>query len=847
MANDDLGWGVVHTELKMEFSSSVVLVTTKLSVQWRNVGPVTAPLILDGVELTISRLLIDGIEAKEGEAIVEERVLRLHLGERPQAIIEVTTQPRLRQPHELGVVVQPGLINTHLEPTGMRRVTYCLDRPSERSTYDVTLVADAEFPTLLAGGALVDAGQLPDGRAWRRFVDPVAKPTYLFSALAAKMGACTRVISTTSTSTEITVVAPGDPTVSGAYALDVLESAMKFDDATGGLPYDLAQLTMASVQGYPDATEYHGLMFFEPSTLLLDDAGWTDDDLLPILANVSHEYFHHTRGNRITVSAWDQLALKEGLTVLAQNDFRELLDGPSARAAAVAFLRRVQYPEESLLAVPVVRGDQPAASEVYNRTTYLKGAEIFRMLRALVGPTAWRSATDAFHQDFDLSHASVSDFVAALQRSCPELSESISSIARWFFLVGRPKVSVTVDEADGQRVLRLSRSDALLEETPVGIPIEYTTLAPEGTGPQGVQVAFMSGRTLDVVLPKESRGVVSLLRGLSAPIDLTANYTDEELGLIVSDETDVYARVAAVEKLSAVIVDATRSGDFTRRDTAATQLVAALGVVMERESDHATLATLLQLPSEIILGDRDYEIDVDGIHTGVVHLARVLGGGLGERLDAVLKSATYGPRSTTPSDRATRQLIDACLTLLLHRGKPEDFARATALIHGDDWTLATRALAQSVAINHPDVEAMLDETSRRWSNSPKLFDRWIRAQSAAPRPETISRVAALVRSNHYLRSDRSRVMAVWFPFCTMNRVAFHDPSGAGYKLFIDEVETLSTVSPQLVLRLVPELLQFQRFDTGRRELLRTQLERVRDFHGLGEFALGIVDSLLASA
>jgi hypothetical protein len=48
-----------------------------------------------------------------------------------------------------------------------------------------------------------------------------------------------------------------------------------------------------------------------------------------------------------------------------------------------------------------------------------------------------------------------------------------------------------------------------------------------------------------------------------------------------------------------------------------------------------------------------------------------------------------------------------------------------------------------------------------------------------------------------------------------------------------------------VIRLVGDLLQFKRFDEHRSALMRHELERMADAPGMPDFAVGIVQSLLA--
>jgi len=89
-------------------------------------------------------------------------------------------------------------------------------------------------------------------------------------------------------------------------------------------------------------------------------------------------------------------------------------------------------------------------------------------------------------------------------------------------------------------------------------------------------------------------------------------------------------------------------------------------------------------------------------------------------------------------------------------------------------------------------------------------------------------------------------MALWLPFCTRNRSVFHDRSGAGYRLFVDEVGVLMPINPAVVVRLVGDLLQFARFDDARCQLMRTELQRMVEMPGTPDFAVSMVRRLLDS-
>ena len=153
-------------------------------------------------------------------------------------------------------------------------------------------------------------------------------------------------------------------------------------------------------------------------------------------------------------------------------------------------------------------------------------------------------------------------------------------------------------------------------------------------------------------------------------------------------------------------------------------------------------------------------------------------------------SSDLDPAGTSPDDIARRWLVEPVLAPLLAVGDPDGFALARSMVDGPDHTRAMRSFAQLLHHTAGRVDDLVAATFDRWQHAPKLVDRWLRAQSGARRADTIDRVAALAAGPLYDRGDRSRVMAVWFPFATRNRSVFHDPSGAGYRVFVDELGPL---------------------------------------------------------
>jgi len=849
-------WHLHHVEMTIELDPARV-VTHAIAHLTRLPGGDIDELVLDGRGLELLTLTVDGEPRQPADGDVTDRSLRVRLGAGNHHTVGYTVAAVPGGPQDSGFTVRPQLLSTNCEPTGFRRITYFLDRPANRATFDVTLVGNpASYPVMLSNGDLHSSGTYDDGRVWARFVDPISKPSYLFAVVAGVLSTVSADHTTiTGRAIELRVVASPALIDGAEFALRTMTQAMAYDEANGGIEHDLDVLSFVAIPGYPDATEYHGLMFFDASILVADTRGHVDDDLMIIAANIAHEYGHHVRGNRITVRSWDQLALKEGLTVLtAQNDFRRHWLGPVARVLDVLDLRRLQFPEEVTIGAPVLRGEVANPEQLYTRTTYLKGAEIFGMLRNVLGAKRWRGVFGEFLRRFDLGSAGVDDFVELAQELAPELAADIEGVARWFYLAGRPALRITTKQEGATVTVRVQRTDQLADDPPVTIPVVLGFHLLDGTittvrvagAPCATHLLMVTSRDQTFTAAAEGPIIVSALRGYSAPVDLAIDAPLAHLVALMTGDDDPFIRWWASEALMIQVIDALRAGEVVAAGSALAALIEGLRFVIDHEHDPALLAQLLALPDEFMLGDREPLIDVDGVAGALATLRREVGLALHDSLLGVLaQHSTDDPVGTASSDIAQRMLVEPCLGYLLATGSPQAVAAAERELASPSPTRAVRALGQLAHCDDVPLEKYLAETYQRWSGAPKILDRWLRAQSGSRRADTVARVGALVAGELYDRADRGRVMAIWFPFCTRNRGVFHDPSGAGYRLFIDEVAVLMPLNPSLVIRLVGDLLQFQRFDDGRRSLMRAELTRMADIPGTPDFAVGIVRHLLA--
>ncbi|MDP3755152.1 MAG: aminopeptidase N, partial [Polaromonas sp.] len=174
-------------DLCFDLDPAKTRVLNKMTLR-RNTDVPAQPLKLDGEELNLARVLVNGQGTSfkmDGEKLVLEN---LPLGPEPFELEIFTTCAPAKNTKLMGLYVSNDSFFTQCEAEGFRRITYFLDRPDVMASYTVTLRADkARYPVLLSNGNLVEQGELEGGRHFAKWVDPHKKPAYLFALVAGQL------------------------------------------------------------------------------------------------------------------------------------------------------------------------------------------------------------------------------------------------------------------------------------------------------------------------------------------------------------------------------------------------------------------------------------------------------------------------------------------------------------------------------------------------------------------------------------------------------------------------------------------------------------------------------------
>ncbi|MDH3856834.1 MAG: aminopeptidase N, partial [Gammaproteobacteria bacterium] len=447
---------ITKTELVFHLEARRARVISRLQMRRTATGKGNE-LVLDGVELTLIELRVDGKllqpdDYKLGSETLTVKSVPGHFEFSCEVEIDAAENTRLE-----GLYLSNGNFCTQCEAEGFRYITYYLDRPDVMSVFSTEIHADkSTYPVLLSNGNRVDGGQTDD-RHWVSWHDPYPKPSYLFALVAGDL-ACIEDRFTTRSGWEVQlqIFTEHHNRDKCDHAMRSLQKAMRWDEEVYGLEYDLDLYMIVAVDDFNmGAMENKGLNVFNTKYVLANSHTATDDDYLAIEGVIAHEYFHNWTGNRVTCRDWFQLSLKEGLTVFRDQEFSaDMFSRAIQRISDVRGLRNHQFSEDAgPMAHPVRPASYQEINNFYTATVYNKGAEVVRMMHCLLGAENFRKGMDLYFERHDGQAVTTDDFRAAMQDAS---GINLARFQRWYEQSGTPRVEIKRDYDSKTGVLSLT-------------------------------------------------------------------------------------------------------------------------------------------------------------------------------------------------------------------------------------------------------------------------------------------------------------------------------------------------------------------------------------------------------
>ncbi len=839
-------------ELRFELGEDFTTVHSRLHLVRAEATPAGTPLKLDGQHLELLALELDETPlAADRYRVDADRLTLLD----PPAEFELSVTTRIRPQDNAalqGLYQSSGNFCTQCEAEGFRRITYFLDRPDVMAVFTTTLIADkARTPVLLSNGNPVAGGELDDGRHWARWHDPFPKPSYLFAVVAGHLKYIEdRFVTRSGRAVMLRIYVEPDHIDQCDHAMHSLKQAMAWDEERFGLEYDLDLYQIVAVGDFNmGAMENKGLNVFNTKYVLAKPEIATDADYQGILGVIGHEYFHNWTGNRVTCRDWFQLSLKEGLTVFRDQEFSSDLGSRGVkRIEDVRVLRASQFPQDAgPLAHPVRPDSYIEINNFYTVTVYNKGAEVIRMMQALLGQDGFRRGMELYFQRHDGQAVTCDEFVAALADAN---GADLGQFKRWYHQAGTPELTVSDDYDPASNVYTLTvrqfcpPTPGQPHKEPFHIPLALGLLDAEGRDLplqlDGESQPAGTTRVLELRQPEHTfhlinipaRPVPSLLRGFSAPVKIiNSAESDADLRFRLAHDRDDFNRWDAGQTLAIrailALVEERRQG---RAWTLPEPFGAAFSRALTSGADPALLAQVLTLPGEGYLAEQMDVVDVDGIHAARRFVQRTLAQRLREPLLATYQALHGGAGDGYRIDSAAigqRALKNVCLEYLMQL---DDVGlRALCLEQfqvAGNMTDQLGALAALANDDSPERADALAAFYQRWRCEALVVDKWLSLQATSRLPGTLAVVRELMVHEAFNLRNPNKVRALIGAFSQANPWHFHAADGSGYTFLADRILDLNAFNPQIAARLMTAFTRWRKYDPARQQGICTQLERI---------------------
>lgn len=826
--------------------------------------------VLDGEQLELVSIKLDGRLLKGNEyQRTDSSLLLTALPETFELEIETIIHPDQNTALE-GLYHSGSLLCTQCEAEGFRRITYYLDRPDVMAVFTVSLSANKkQWPIMLSNGNLEAQGVFEDGRHWTRWHDPHPKPSYLFALVAGDLyRQHDNFVTMSGRDVSLQIFVDPENSHKCDHALASLKQAMKWDEDTYGREYDLDVFMIVAVNDFNmGAMENKGLNIFNSACVLASPETATDHDYHTIQSIVGHEYFHNWSGNRVTCRDWFQLSLKEGFTVLRDQQFSADMNSAAVqRIDDVNQLRIMQFAED---AGPMAHPVRPASfieiSNFYTVTIYEKGAEVVGMIKTIVGDEGFRKGTDLYFDRHDGQAVTTDDFVKAIEDAN---KIDLSQFKRWYSQAGTPELSVDgkYSEYNQSYTLMIKQqcpaTPGQANKLPFYIPIALGLLDENGNElavqletddaeyTQTTRVLLLTEPEQEFTFININRPVVpSLLRGFSAPVKMMMNRTDDELAFLMANDTDSFNRWDAGQRLIInVLLELVSDVQQHRLLSVSPTVIEQFRVILvDDAADPALIAKMLSLPSENYLAAQMDVADVDAIHTARQFLKTSLATHLKQEfLDVYAASTASSPYQFNAVDMAKRSLKNTCLSYLMATNDPMQTQRCLKQMkQSDNMTDTLAGLGLLADQAGPEGEHALRAFYEQWQHDRQVVDKWLSVQAQSTLPNTLLRVKGLMKHPAFSIKNPNNVRALIGQFCRNNPINFHNKDGSGYRFLAEQIKVLNDLNPQVASRMLGAFNSWRQYDEDRQTLMKQALSDIAAHEGISADVYEVVTKYLA--
>lgn len=724
---------------------------------------------------------------------------------------------------------------------GFQRIMPIFDDCRAKCTMTTTLEGDAAYTHLISNGN-IDRQSNPEGKPVPKPGDPSRQvityrnPTpmapYLFIACAGVWDVLAdEVVYESGQTVRLEYLVPPGRKEGARIPMSILKEAVLWIEKTQDYLYtgDTYRTICMSKSNFGGMENVGNTTIVTDAALI--DEHTLDTSLLYAHAVIVHEFEHNQCGSETTMETPFDVWLNEAYTVDVERRFMaDMFDPAFIRLNQVDSIRN---PLLGPLAMEdgghvgrIVREAFNDPDELIDGVTYVKAAEVIRMLRLILGPKLFHKGKTLYFNRYRHGNANTDQFFQCFE----EVSErSLEAFKReWLYRIGYPKVSAKAIYEPERRQYRLKfRQELETGQNPFHLPIEIALVDKKGQDIPGTRQVFeLHEKEAERVFRNitEPPAFASMNRDYS----FYGTFSQEDLStetLILQAKLDpnVYNRIDAMRRLT----DSERIKLLLNPDEEiGSEWLNLFGEILsEQDIPPAIKAFFLRIDEQPL--DRRYLTWYPELVLAREKLMQTVNKTYRDQLVELFNRLdTYRPLKTESpkegiEDRLLKQIL---LDLIAIDDLPE--SRRLILDHYHAATTATDRVAALMALNRssaPERLEVLEEVYEAWHTHLSGYANYLRIIPNGTREDVFDRIEVEKNRESFDIKQPTWSRALILPMATNNKMVWTD---RGIQWVADTVIEFSSINTMVASRLLNTFQHVRRLKSPLQEKVESALEKI---------------------
>lgn len=724
---------------------------------------------------------------------------------------------------------------------GFQRIMPIFDDCRAKCTMTTTIEADAAYTHLISNGN-IDRTLNPDGRPILKpgapgrqiitYHNPVPMAPYLFIVCAGTWDALVdRVTYDSRRTVHLEYLVPPGSVEEAKIPMEILKKAILWVKETQG--YEYTGETYRTI--CMNKSNFGGMENVGNTTIVTDAAlineHTLDTSLLYAHAVIVHEFEHNQCGSETTMETPFDVWLNEAFTVDVERQFMADTFDPSF--IRLHQLYGIRNPLLGPLAMEdgghvgrIVRQGFNNPDELIDGVTYVKAAEVIRMLKLIVGPRLFQEGKDLYFSRYRHGNANTDQFFECFEevsgRSLQQFKEE------WLHRIGYPGVSASTEYSAEKKRLTISfRQDFERGENAFHVPIRLALVGWDGKDLEGTDQVFE-------LRERESKLILEGIAELPALVSMNRecsfygtfrheNLTEEDLIRQIRLDPNACARVDAMRQLTdlqrirllndpGAEIDPrwlTLYGGILNDFQLPSALKAYFLRIDEQPMDRGYCTWYLEL---VAARDRMMKVINDTWKADLIKAYR--------RLDTFTKREGQPP-SEGIEDRMLKQVLLDLISV-------EDSQETHRLIldHFASAAFASDRVAALLALNRsssPERRRVLEEVYRQWHGHLSGYANYLRVISSGTRDDVFEMIEKEKNRPTFDMTQPTWCRALFLPMAVNNRMVWRPE---GVRWIADTVIELAPVNATTASRLLNTFQNVGMLKPDLQERVVPALERI---------------------